>query len=234
VPNYNQVAGDHRIIADYGNINKIAADGSGSPVRPNPRSAHLDYCLEVYSQSNCNSSKKLMVINPKNHKIYYGAGETKEIRYYVQSVDALTNAELSLTASYLDGTTSSSRSFVTSANAIDARADEDDWSQYLSVTVTPAADGYVYLELDLMKYINSGSSKYVWVWPLPIEVCESPVHYGLMWVDAETVTYQKDAVDANLVADAVWEKLASAPVPVGSYGEKVGALKSAYAWKRTA
>jgi len=39
---------------------------------------------------------------------------------------------------------------------------------------------------------------------------------------------------AEEVADAVWEKDTTDPVPGDSYGEKVGNLKSAYAWKRTA
>lgn len=233
---YNQTLNDMRVLDAFGTLTKVAADGSGSPANPEPRSAELDYCLQVDTQTLCNAESPMMVLNPEKFKTYCTSGEEKEIRIYLQSTDALDETQIKLNAAYLDGVTATSRTTVSSADdaqGIDARADETDWSQYLAVTFIPGADGFVELELLVTASINSSTSDYVWVWPLPIEVCETPIHYGISWSGGEPVTYQKDQVDANLIADAVWEKATSDPMPSGSYGEKVGELKSAYAWKRT-
>jgi hypothetical protein len=230
---YNQTPGDYRILDCFGTARNITCDGSGSPAVPNPRDASYDQAIQVDTLSNCNVHNQMRIINPNKHQVYCGAGITKKIRYYIQSTVALTNAEISLTAAYLDGTTLSSRTTVTSIQAISARADADDWTHYLEVEVTPVYDGYVYCALSLMKQVDAGSGSYVWVWPIPIEVCESPIFYGIIWREGETQIYRKDAVDANLIAQTVWAMQLPGMFVDGSAGEKVGNLKSAYAWKRT-
>lgn len=234
---YNQTYGDERVLDAFGTMTKVDADGSGSPPNPEPRSAELDYCLQVSTETLCSTESPMIILNPEKFKTYCTSGEEKTIRIYLQSTDALDETKIQLNAAYLDGVTASSRTTVSSADdaqGIDARADENDWSQYLAVTFTPGADGFVELELLVTASINSGTSDYVWVWPLPIEVCETPIHYGISWTGGEPATYQKDQVDANLIASAVWEKQLADPMPGDSYGDKIKNIPSIYLKKRTA
>ena len=139
----------------------------------------------------------------------------------------LTSATITLTANYLTGATS--RAQLVSTQGVAVRASQSDWSQYVDVEVTPAASGLVDLQVNLMAY-QSGKS--VWLDPLIEEITAEPLKYAVIWSKGESSLAQMDQTQAWLIADAVWEKLASDAVPAGSYGQKIGNLKSLYAFVR--
>jgi hypothetical protein len=239
VADYNQVANDDRILDVYGDLYRLTADGSGS--LPAERNVLNDQILQVTTQTNVSPSFPLLLIDPNKFQPYCPAGVTKRWRVYFQGDLSGTIASgnraagtsgITLEASYLDGTTSASRSIVRSTQTIANRTGQDDWSQYLEVECTPAVSGYVYLAVYLMAHLGSG--KYLYCDPLAEEIAAEPLKYVVAFKLGEANLIQLDTSQAEIVADKVWEKLISGSVPAGSYGEKVGALKSAYAWIRTA
>ncbi len=82
----------------------------------------------------------------------------------------------------------------------------------MDVEVTPAASGLVDLQVNLMAY-QSGKS--VWLDPLMEEITAEPLKYAVIWSKGESSLAQMDQTQAWLIADAVWEKLASDAVPRG-------------------
>lgn len=89
----------------------------------------------------------------------------KSYRYYVQSVGALTTAQLWLEVDYISGyygdTNNSVRSISKSTSAISARADADDWTQYLEVAnVTPATTSRVRVRI-FAAYYHAANKFYI-------------------------------------------------------------------------
>jgi hypothetical protein len=154
-----QVADAHYVADAYGDIYKVAADGSGD--NPSQRSGGGAEVLEVVPQSNCAATSYLELLNVR---LWAAAGVSKTYRFYVQTDFAtLPTAELKLYGEYLDAGSGGHLATATpSTQDITTRANAADWSQYVEVTINPAQDGYVNLYIRLMGY---ESSKKVWIDP---------------------------------------------------------------------
>jgi hypothetical protein len=235
IESYNGVVGDDRIVDCFGDLYRITAGNTGEP---NQRHISNDQYLKCTTQSNCSPRSYLKILEVT---AYCAANTEKAWRVYCQSDAAATIGSgnrsdlvsgISMELSYLNGVTVSSRTVVRSSRTIAARSGVNDWSQYLECVAKPAYAGSVYITVYLMTHIGSG--KYLWVDPRIAEIAAEPIQYSVNWVQGMPVLGSYSQTEAWLVADAVWEKQTSDPVLDGSYGEKVGGLKSAYAWKRTA
>jgi len=156
---YGRSLDDHRIYDAFGDLIKTPADGADD--NPAPRAGGAADVIEVVPQSNCSAENYLEILR---HRIWAAPGVAKTYRYHVQSsyTAALTVAELALSADWLDGVTGGSRTTTASTSAVAARTDQDDWSQYLEVTITPAEEGWMDLVVTLKTY-ETGAK--LWVDP---------------------------------------------------------------------
>ena len=93
------------------------------------------------------------------------AGVSKTYRFYLQTdFAALAKSGLVLYGDYLDQATGGHLATRRATQEITTRANQNDWSQYVEVTINPAQDGYINLYLRLMGY---EAGKKVWLDPQP-------------------------------------------------------------------
>ena len=179
VENLNRVDGVFVIFDNFGNLYKRACDGTGDTPSIDPVGGN-GYCLSAESiQSNCNMINPLTIM--EEQRIWLSAAE-HTITYKLQTTYAgITAGNLKLTVQYVgtDGTIVTT----TNAPAITQRSDDADWTQTLSVTITPSVAGWVRCKIDLMEY-ESGNE--VYVWPIPIISGVTPT---LKWADGNPIIY---------------------------------------------
>jgi hypothetical protein len=154
---YNNVAGDERDYEEFASIIKTSANGSGN--NPTQRANGSPNVLIITPLSNISPTYPATVMT---HKVWGTAGVTRTYTYYVQSTfTSLTSSQITLAATYLSSTTGAVTT-ATSSNSISTRTNSGDWSQYLTVTVTPAQSGWIDLVITIMGY---QSGKYIWIDP---------------------------------------------------------------------
>jgi hypothetical protein len=143
----------------WGTIQKVAADGTD---QPSQRSGGSSSVLQIDAQSNISASYKLRIFE---HNIWIPAAGSRTITYYAQSnyTSGLTADQVKLTCQYLSSADDNTLTSVTSTQGVTIRDDEDDWDQYLQVTVAPAKAGYVTCRSTLAAY---ESGKYLWIDPM--------------------------------------------------------------------
>ena len=159
---YQQVANAHYVADAFGDLLKVLADGSG--VVPSQRAGGSRYVEQVTPQSNCNTTNYLEILNVR---VWAAAGVSKTYTFYIQNNfgKTLTDSMLALYADYLDNNPSGTGHLSTvqsSGVSIAQRANQADWSQSISVTVTPQVEGWVNLYLRLM----DGTAASLWVDPM--------------------------------------------------------------------
>lgn len=169
---YLQQANSHYVFDVFGDLVKVLADGSGT--LPSQRSGGSQFVEQVTPQSNCGGSVPCApglnnYLEIFNVRVWGAAGVTKTYTFYVQNNfgKTLTDAMLALYADYLDNNPVGSghpHTVQSSGVSIANRANQADWSQSISVTVTPQADGWVNLYLRLM----DGTNASLWVDPMMV------------------------------------------------------------------
>jgi hypothetical protein len=159
--NYNQTLGDHRIYDSWSTVLKIDADGTGD--NPTQRNNGNYEIWEMSPLTYCgfNSRNKVILLE---QQIKAPSDLQRTFRYYVQTdfTAGLTSDEIWLFAEYYD--TDTSMVNIQSDEVIAIRSNQSDWSQYVEVTVNPAADTWVRLRLLAGAY---ESGKLIWVDPKP-------------------------------------------------------------------
>jgi len=164
---YNRVVNSHYILDAFGDIYKVAADGSGD--NPTQRSGGNADVIDVVPQSLCAAALYLEIFNTR---LWATAGVSKTYRFYVQTdFVTLPTAELKLYGEFLDEVSGGHLATVSSAQDIATRSGASDWSQFVEVTMNPTQDGYINLYLRLMGY---EAGKQVWVDPKPEGVAMTP------------------------------------------------------------
>lgn len=158
---HNQVLNTHKIYDWFGDVIKTACDGTGDAPSVDPESGN-GYCIELNALSNINEDNYLRAFT---HKIWCEADTEITITYKIQTTySSIAEGGLVLTAEYLDGVTGGSTTTETDNSAITERSGDTDWSQTLSVTITPQEDGWVTLTMDLTVYEENDE---VYIWPNP-------------------------------------------------------------------
>ena len=145
-----------------GDIIKTACDNTGDAPSEDPDGGNDD-CIELSSvQSNCDSDNPLLAFE---HRIWASDGVEVTYIYKIQTTYAgIAEGGLKLTCNYLDGVDGGSLTETSDDSAISQRANDADWSQTLSVTITPQEDGWVDLKMELMEYEANNE---VYIWPIP-------------------------------------------------------------------
>ncbi len=146
IENYGKVLGAHRTFHNTAWFSDSQAfDGSGSV--PSQRSGGAAIGIMITPQTTPPPAiDKGYVIFEHVFKL----GTAKTIRYYVQSVGALTNTEIRLQGEYVDSYVDSNEYTQTTINsdeAITARDNQADWDQYVEVAVSPATSSLVRVRL---------------------------------------------------------------------------------------
>lgn len=159
---YNRTLNAHRVYHNKGDIIKTPCDGTGTSPSVDPDGGNAD-CIEISNlQSFLSALDPIEAFNFSQYRVWAQASTSKTYTFKIQSIftATLANTEISLVASYLDGTDGHIAT-VASTGTIAARSSASDWSQELSVTVNPAQTGWVTFQVKLMKY-ESGKKIYVW------------------------------------------------------------------------
>lgn len=161
-----QVLGARQIYDCFGTLVDVDADGTGD--NPNQRTDGDSIVVEVTPQSNiCPGCQRLKLIEMGDYIFNGVSGTAYTFKMYVQSTYVtLPNTEIQLQAHYLDGVTGGSVTIATSNEAVTTRSNQSDWTQFLSVACTPAADGPIKITADIMGY---EAGKKIWFDPI-IEV----------------------------------------------------------------
>ena len=159
---FNQVAEAQREYRAFGDVIKVASDGTGD--NPTQRPGGCSNVIEVVPQSNCDDDAVLEIFGFDEVFIYQDVTTAKTYRVYIQTdFVTLPSAELVLTARYPSSATTGATADVDSIGSIATRVNQADWSQYLEVSVTPSRVGLVEFRLELRGY---EAGKKVWVDPV--------------------------------------------------------------------
>ncbi|MHA2047779.1 MAG: hypothetical protein ACW99G_23600 [Candidatus Thorarchaeota archaeon] len=146
IENWEKVLGSHFISNAQGTIvNTAVVDGSGDPEQ---RTSGSSMVIEIlYDRSHTTWAAPspyalALEMNPVFVHEFEATTDSKSYRYFVQAEGAVAADELWLEVEYVDSyddTTKYTMTKVTSDEAITARADASDWSQYIEVTsIQPA------------------------------------------------------------------------------------------------
>lgn len=163
---HDQVLNAYQIIYAFGDIVKTACDGTGDAPSEDPDGGN-DYCIEASNiQSNLSADYPLVLFDYDNYKVWCAADVAKTFTFKVQTTysdgGGIAAGGLVLQAEYLDGVNGGSVSIETeNSTAIATRLSDADWTQTISVTVTPAEEGFVRLKLSLTEF-ETGQEVYVW------------------------------------------------------------------------
>jgi len=160
IENYGKVLGAHFAAPSqyYGMTNTAVVAGSGDPQK---RINGADEVVEI----TCNgSSVQVGEMSELSYPIlsqeYFITTAGTTITYYVQCYQMSTNAdELWIEAEYVDSyddTTEYTIMKLRSNNSCAERSGAADWSQYLSVTLTPATESKVRVTIYINKYDADG------------------------------------------------------------------------------
>ena len=159
---HDKVLNAFRIYDNKGDIIKTPCDGTGTSPSEDPDGGNTD-CIEVSNlQSNLSTLECISLFNDKEASIYCTASVEKTFTYKMQSIftNTLANTEVILEAFYMAGA-DGALTKISSTGTIAARTAADDWTQSLSVTLTPAQTGFVFFQIRLCKY-ESGKKLYVY------------------------------------------------------------------------
>jgi hypothetical protein len=162
----NRVLNSHKTYRTIGNIIKTTCDGTGTSPSEDPDGGNGD-CIEVSNlQSNLSTLECIPLFNDKGTSIYCTASVEKTFTYKMQSIftNTLANTEVILEAYYMAGA-DGALTRIASTGTIAARTAADDWTQSLSVTLTPIQTGFVFFQIRLCKY---ESGKKLYVYPTPV------------------------------------------------------------------
>lgn len=153
---YQQVANAHYVFDGFGDVAKVNAGATGTPP-----SGAANYLKMLNPQSNLGTSNWLEIIPRNTFRVWQKAG-TVVYKIYVQAPTGnnfnYAAADLVLYADYISA---ASPLALATANSTGSVSKADNWGQYLSVSVTSAADGYVTLYLRLMNYYAAADVLYV-------------------------------------------------------------------------
>lgn len=151
----NKTPGSFKTVRNFGDITKVTFDDSSS--RPAQRSGGSPTGLEVVTYSLCLDSNYVKTLS---YKIYAPTG-SKTYRFYIQSdYVSLPATEIYLVGTYISNASTNEYSTIQSTQAITTRSNSSDWTQYVDVTINPAAVGFVTLDLYVAGY-ESGKKIYV-------------------------------------------------------------------------
>jgi len=141
VENFNHVLGDHR---EYNGLGVIRSHdvvlGSGDPYK---RTDGADKIIRIiYDINNALQKQPISELTPLvfEHEFEVNT-DSKSYRYYVQCEGIVTASELWIECEYINSSSNELQTFTTqlSDEAFTARADENDWAEYMEVTgIAPA------------------------------------------------------------------------------------------------
>jgi len=159
--NYGKVLGAHKKFYPQGTATKLdVVAGSGDPYK---RTGGADSVIEVLFDDslNANSSDNYSVIF--EHE-FEATTDLKNYRYYVQAEGVVAAAQLWIECEYVStyGDTSEyAMTKVSSDEAFTARADEEDWAEYMEVIgITPAVASKVRVRC-YCTYYNATNKIYI-------------------------------------------------------------------------
>ena len=160
--NYGKILGAHKEFTSQGELTKLLA-GSGGDA-PNQRTGGAANVVEIlYDLSNTthNLPEPIQDWTPEVYKEPINADTTsQDYRIYVQSMADLTAIQLWIKCEYVSGYDDAGEyvfTTVLSTNTISARADADDWTQYIEVTgIQPAVASKVRLTV-LCAYMHASN-----------------------------------------------------------------------------
>ena len=142
IENYKKQVGNHIWVGYQGQCLKVDADGSGDI--PSQRSGGAVELIEAkfdYSSSIVFADRWWKSALIFEHEFQVD-DTSKDYRYYVQSMGALTSDNLWIEVEYVaeyDDDSEYVMKTVSSSDSVSARSDQDDWSQYIEVTgIQPA------------------------------------------------------------------------------------------------
>jgi hypothetical protein len=169
--NHNRVLGAHKTFNAQGEILKTAVvAGSGDPYK---RTGGSDSVLEIIYDLSTDAQNVVSPIENLATPIlvheFEATTDRRKYRYYVQAEGAVAASELWMeveyVSSYGDATTEYTITKVTSDEAIAARDDASDWSQYIEVdNVIPALASKVRIKIYCSYYHATNK---IYIDPLP-------------------------------------------------------------------
>lgn len=167
IENYGKVLGAHIVLNGNGTITKLdVVAGSGNPYK---RTGGADSVLDIlYNLSpdliNYSNPADIMPILPIIEHEIEATTDSKSYRYYIQSDGALTIDNLWMELEYVDSyddTSEYTKAIVKSDETISARADAEDWTQYIEVTgIVPAVASKVRIKV-FCSYYNATNNIYI-------------------------------------------------------------------------
>ncbi len=164
IENYNKILGVHKAFNNYGTISKLdVVPGSGDPYK---RSGGADSVLNLeYNISNSvllNSIPEWTV--PVFTHEFEATIDSKSYRYYVQCEGIVTADQLYIIAEYVDSYDDATEYTMTtqqSDEAFTARADAEDWAEYMEVTgIQPAIGSKVRIKC-FCSYYHASNNIYI-------------------------------------------------------------------------
>jgi len=162
--NYLRVAGASYVFDNFGDVKRTAINSGGDAPTQNPSGTTTGDVIEALNiQSNCGALDIYDALPiMEDYRVWVTSGE-KTVTFKVNTTyDGITAGNLKLTGYYtgVDGAMTE----ITAAPAISQRSSAIDWTQELSVTFTPSADGWVSFKIELMEYEANNE---VYIWPVP-------------------------------------------------------------------
>jgi hypothetical protein len=160
----NNVLDVHAIHDNLYDLIKTPCDGSGTSPSQDPDGGNSD-CMEISNLQTYLGSwfNFISIFEDFSYFINAVASVSKTYTFKLQSTfsGTLTADDIFLEAYYLSSATDGTQTLVKSTETVAPRSDSADWSQELSVTVTPAQTGIVFFQIKLSKY-ESGAKLYIW------------------------------------------------------------------------
>ena len=162
---HDQVLDAHKIISNFYELTEVLCNGTGTNPAQDPDGGS-EPCIRVQTLSNVHQVSPGCVFADfygSSYLVNASASVQKTYTFKIQSTftNTLTADELYLEAMYLSSATDGTQTVIKSVQTVDPRSSASDWSQGLSVTITPAQTGFVFFQIKLSKY-ESGALLYVW------------------------------------------------------------------------
>lgn len=158
---HNQVLNAHTVISNVFSLVKTPCDGSGMSPSQDPDGGNAD-CIEINDlQSNICQACPATAFDDFSYFVNAAASVSKTYTFKLQSTftSTLSASDISLEASYLAGS-DGAQTVIASTGTVAPRSGASDWSQELSVTVTPAQAGLIFFQIKLSMY-ESGAKLYI-------------------------------------------------------------------------
>jgi len=150
--NHNKVLGVHKIYANRGTMLSVTA-GAGGDI-PNQRTDGNTILLEVDFDASAYDGMLMDFTEPIFTAEFDASTDSKDYRIYIQNIAEIAAAKLRLVCEYVSSYDDATEYVITktegttSNSPIPARADADDWDEYIEVTgIQPAVASTVRLLL---------------------------------------------------------------------------------------